>query len=365
MEVDDQSKTFLLEKYIRRAVSGIRHKGRGNEIKVCCPFCGDKEFKGTLWLTNTYRWCYTCWRASCQCSDHGILATKWLKAVNSTMYKEYKDELKVLGKRTKEEVDAMKVLIEKKKEQDALEQKKLLEERMRKDRLETKTFRKITTPGKYQQTAIEYCKSRMIPEEVWKRFYYSDSGKYENRLIIPFYTSDGKIEFFQGRSLDKNNPVKYLSRVGHTALYNYDFLDRTKPVAVLEGPINSIFVENSTATVGAGSSGELDEKLKDLDCWYIYDNDKSGRKKAWKKVLDGKPVFMWNVFIFAYNLPKSINDINDVVKYLNRTEKFTISELAKFFTRYSEQYKSLELTTEKDNIFDGSELDETEMEESQ
>ena len=94
MEIDEQTKTFTLEKYIRRAVEGVRHKGRGNEIKVCCPFCGDKEYKGTLWLTNTYRWCYTCWRASCQCSDHGILATKWLREVSPSMYNEYLEELK-------------------------------------------------------------------------------------------------------------------------------------------------------------------------------------------------------------------------------------------------------------------------------
>ena len=95
IEIDEQTKTFTLEKYIRRAVEYVKHRGRGNEIKVNCPFCGDKNMKGTLWLTNTYRWCYTCWRASCQCSDHGILATKWLKQVSPSMYAEYVDELVV------------------------------------------------------------------------------------------------------------------------------------------------------------------------------------------------------------------------------------------------------------------------------
>lgn len=363
MEIDEQTKTFTLEKYIRRAVEGVRHKGRGNEIKVCCPFCGDKEYKGTLWLTNTYRWCYTCWRASCQCSDHGILATKWLREVSPSMYNEYLEELKGLNKKTQKDLDAIKEFIERKKEIDAMEQKKRLEEAMAKDRREARHFKKISVPGRCQSDAIAYCKKRMIPEEVWSKFYYCDDGKYHDRVIIPFFTAAGKIEFFQGRTLIDDD-AKYLSRVGHTALYNWDFVDKTKPIAVLEGPINSIFVENSTATVGAGSSKELDEQLKNLDCWFIYDNDKSGKKKAWKKVNEEKPVLMWNKLIFLYNLPSDINDINDVILFLKRTKKFSIAELRGCFTRYPEQYKAIELATEESvGIKPKPDFDEPELEE--
>jgi hypothetical protein len=345
-QVDDQTKTYILEKYIRRAVDGVKHRGRGHEIKVNCPFCGDKEMKGTLWLTNTYRWCYTCWRASCRCADHGILATKWLKEVNPSLHQEYLDEIKSYGKKDKKETDALKVLIERQREDDAIKQKKMLESDMEKDKQATKFFKKITKPGQFQQAAVEFCKKRMIPEEVWKKFYYCDEGKYHGRVIIPFYDKDGKIVFFQGRTLD-GSKAKYMSRVGHTALYNWDFIDKSKAIAVLEGPINAMFVENGTATVGAGSSGGLDEQLKDLDCWYIFDNDDAGRKHAYKKVQEGKPVFMWNTFIFSYNLPRDINDINDAIMFLKRTKKFTIKELQHCFTRYVEQYKALELAKVK------------------
>lgn len=358
-KVDEQTKTFLLEKYIRRAVDGVRHRGRGREIKVNCPFCGDRELKGTLWLTNTYRWCYTCWRASCRCADHGILATKWLREVNVSLYQEYIDELKKLSKRDQKETDAMKLIIQRQREADAIKQKQALEADMAKDKEATRLFKKISTPGQYQLAAIEFCKKRMIPEEVWKKFYYCDEGKYHGRVIIPFYDKAGKIVFFQGRTLD-GSKAKYMSRVGHTALYNWDFVDKGKPIAVLEGPINSMFVENGTATVGAGSSGGLDAVLKDLDCWYIFDNDDAGRKHAYKKVQEGKPVFMWSVFIFSYNLPRDINDINDAIMYLKRTKKFTIRELQQCFTRYVEQYKSLELYKSKHSAAKPNDNAETE-----
>lgn len=368
IELDEQTKTFTLEKYIRRALGYVRHKGSGNQIKVNCPFCGDTELKGTIWLTTTYRWCYTCWRASCQCAEHGILATKWLKQVSPALHDEYVEELKQMAHKDTEELDAMKALIEKKREEDAKRQKALLQADMEKDRREARYFKSINTPGLYQSAAVEYCKKRMIPEEVWSKFFYADEGKYRERVIIPFYDKNGKITFFQGRSLDPNcadnKKPKYLSRVGHTALYNFDFLDKSKPVAVLEGPINSIFLENSTATVGAGSSKDLDEKIKDYDCWFIYDNDTAGKKKAYKRVQEGKPVFMWRPFKFAYNLPEDINDINDVVLFLKRTKKFTIAELKSFFTRYVDQYKMIELNSEKVEIKREPEQDDIEIEEA-
>lgn len=364
VELDEQTKTFTLEKYIRRAVEYVKHRGRGNEIRVNCPFCGDTNMKGTLWLTNTYRWCYTCWRASCQCSDHGILATKWLKQTSPSMYDEYVEELKSMAHKDKKDLDILKQYIELKKAEDAKRQKEELELAIAKDRKEARFFKRITTPGVNQEAAISYCKKRMIPEEVWSKFLYADEGKYRNRVIIPFYNRDGKIAFFQGRTLEKDNDIKYLSRVGRTALYNYDWLDKSKPVAVLEGPIDSLFLENSTATVGAGSSRDLDELLKDYDCYYIFDNDKAGKKKAYKRVQEGKPVFMWSVFTFTYNLPSDIKDINDVILHLKRKKKFTIKELKDCFTRYVDQYKTIELKSDRIELTKSVELDEIEVEET-
>jgi hypothetical protein len=59
---------------------------------------------------------------------------------------------------------------------------------------------------------------------------------------------------------------------------------------------------------------------------------------------------MWSSFIFDYNLPTDINDINDVVMYLKRRKKFTIEELRRYFTRYPDQYKALELAKVKEDL---------------
>ena len=62
---------------------------------------------------------------------------------------------------------------------------------------------------------------------------------------------------------------------------------------VLEGPIDSMFVENSTATVGAGSSSELNNELKGYKVYWIYDNDAAGIKAQVRKLEKKKNVFLW------------------------------------------------------------------------
>ena len=59
---------------------------------------------------------------------------------------------------------------------------------------------------------------------------------------------------------------------------------------------------------------------------------------------------MWNQFLFAYNLPSGINDINDVIMYMKRNKPFTLNELKPYFTRYVEQYKTLELDKLKEEF---------------
>ena len=158
-------------------------------------------------------------------------------------------------------------------------------------------------------------------------------GKFKNRLIIPFYNKDNKVIFWQGRSL-KNDEPKYLnSSIVNKPLYNIDFVDVNKPLIVFEGPIDSMFVENSVATTGANISGnsiEFLDKLKEV--YYIFDNDTAGSEATKKFIEKGKNCFLWFKFLSDYKLSKKIKDINDVYIALDRKILFTFNELKPYFT---------------------------------
>lgn len=182
--------------------------------------------------------------------------------------------------------------------------------------------------------AIRTCIDRKIPEEIWSKWFVATGGMYANRLIIPFYDDKGKIYYYQGRALFDYIQPKYLSRKGDfNSIYNYFLVDKDKPVVVLEGPIDSIFVENSIALTGVKTE---DKKLKEFPHKrYLIDFDnetEETKKKTIELLSKGEYVFCWKKFMKAYNLPmKEKWDVNEAIIHLQK-DFFTFKELEPFFT---------------------------------
>jgi len=338
-KLDELTKSQILMEYCKQAALQLQHKKIAlNSISTECVFCGSKKMKGTIFYANTGRLCYICWRASCPCHT-AIHAAKWLKEVNPALYSAYLDDIS--NKETKSASDILKMqeqFAEQYKKQQEI-QKKEIEQKKMLDNNATKYFKHINDGSALSQKAIDYCESRMIPKEVYEKWFIAHEGKYHDRVIIPFYTKAGKVSYFQARSLIGVEP-KYMNRIAETQLYNRDFIDKTKPVFVLEGPIDSLFLENAVATCGAGSSSKIDAEIAQFDqVFYILDNDEAGNKKAGKLVREHKNVFIWNKFLTDFGInPKSVKDINDVIVYLKKTDKFTYSDLQNYFTNITDEF---------------------------
>jgi hypothetical protein len=126
---------------------------------------------------------------------------------------------------------------------------------------------------------------------------------------------------------------KYLSRKGnHNNIYHYYTVDKSKPIIILEGPIDSEFVKNSIAMTGVKLQ---DNRLKDFpNKYFLIDNDSTPdtQKKKIELLISGEYVFCWKWFINDFKLPKREKwDINDVCIYLNKSE-YCFDELQKYFT---------------------------------
>lgn len=133
----------------------------------------------------------------------------------------------------------------------------------------------------------------------------------ETRLLIPFLDSSKSVHAFQGRSLKSSSGVKYITIVLNESvpkLFGLDTVDRNRIIPVLEGPIDSMFVNNSIATAG----GDLVSAVKDFDksnLTIVYDNEPRSKetvKKLDKAILNG-----YNVCIWPENLEHK--DINDMI----------------------------------------------------
>jgi DNA primase len=197
--------------------------------------------------------------------------------------------------------------------------------------------------------AKRYVDNRLIPLEQQSRLYYTDTFKSwtntivknkfstvkrdEARLIIPFFSEDDNLIAFQGRSLDPNNELRYITiKVDETVckLFGLDKMDTSNPVYVLEGPIDSLFIPNSIAMAGADMNKKcvLDKGAKFV---IVMDNENRNKEivnKIESFIQDGFSVCIWDDNIKE-------KDVNDMV--LNGMTSESIFESIKQHT-----YKGLQ-----------------------
>ncbi|MFP9048336.1 hypothetical protein, partial [Enterococcus faecalis] len=169
-------------------------------------------------------------------------------------------------------------------------------------------------------------KARCIPKDKWKYLWFTTEwpklvnsiapGTYkkeisEPRLVIPIYNANGKAESFQGRALKKDAPQKYITIKAYPEATKIYGVERVKDgdVYVLEGPIDSLFIENGIAITG----GQLDLEVvpfKDRRVW-VLDNEPRHPdtiKRMTKLVDAGERVMFWD------KSPWKSKDVNDMIR---------------------------------------------------
>jgi hypothetical protein len=143
------------------------------------------------------------------------------------------------------------------------------------------------------------------------KFPTTSLGMDETRLLIPFMDVSKSVFAFQGRSLKQASRVKYITIVLREDLpkvYGLDTIDSNRIIPVLEGPIDSMFVDNSIATAG----GDLVSAVREFDknnLVIVYDNEPRSKEtinKMQKAIFNG-----YNICIWPQNMEHK--DINDMV----------------------------------------------------
>ena len=125
------------------------------------------------------------------------------------------------------------------------------------------------------------------------------------RLIIPFRGEDGEVFAYQGRAFGNEQPKYITIKIDEDRdkIFGLDKVDKSKPILVVEGPLDSLFLDNCIAVAGADFSN-----IKG-DLTVIYDNEprnKEINKQIEKTIDQGKSVCLW---------PDSMThkDINDMI----------------------------------------------------
>jgi DNA primase len=305
---------LVLNSYFQDSPNPKRGEYRWN---FRCNVCGDskkskRKRRGNIVLYDgsLFYKCFNC--------DYSNSVEKWLKEFFPDIYRQYIYELTVLQNNPKQQV----------KPEEKKEEKKIVE--IPED---VKYFKSINCKSKLAEKAIEYCKRRRIFEDVWKRWFIAEDGFYRNRLIIPFYDNNSKIYYWQGRTLTNQEP-KYLNalNISDKPLYNIFNINKNQSVIAVEGPVDSIFINNSIALVGLNFSDKIKKQLNELNCYYLLDNDESGKEKSIELLKDGKYVFLWQKYLKTNSIINKIKDINNLYTILGKKEKFIFNDFKCCFT---------------------------------
>jgi hypothetical protein len=173
---------------------------------------------------------------------------------------------------------------------------------------------------------ISFVSARKIPQSKYKQLYFIENikdivqlnDKYkesirgeEPRLILPFYDLNGQLTGVTCRAL-RGETLRYITvkvKEDVPLIFGIDNIDRTKPIYVVEGPIDSLFLDNAIAVSGT-SFGKLSETgLAKDNLNIVFDNQPRNIEVC--KLIEKNIDQGYNVVIWPQTI--SAKDINEMV----------------------------------------------------
>lgn len=130
----------------------------------------------------------------------------------------------------------------------------------------------------------------------------------EPRIVIPIFNRDGSISAMQGRALRSTEKIRYVTIKADedcNKVFGLERIDDSKIGFFLEGPIDSVFIDNAVAIVG-GQMGLNDVPLKNR-AWVLDAEPRSPDTcRRIKKLIDaGEKVVLWDKCSWT---SKDVND---------------------------------------------------------
>ena len=311
----------------------------------CCPICGDsvndnRKKRGNLYLNSMSYHCYNC---GCH---YGI----------NSFLRQFNEELSEEDKVFVHDIQQNSKKFERRYHNGAKSTSltyKILDQLAVPKNIFFKV-NKLVSPYK-NKFASDYLNLRKIDIRKWKYFAYNEITK---ELYILNINQNDRIIGYQIRQLDpKSRKPRYLTKsiskmyydmfgksledivsrllsnvenskkfideedgieniVAHldklSGLFNIMNIDLLLQLTIVEGPIDSLMLDNSIALQGATKMNNYFDNVDNVR--YLFDNDTVGKKHSIDKIKSHKQVFLWDLYLNKIKCNDKIKDINDLAK---------------------------------------------------
>jgi DNA primase len=136
------------------------------------------------------------------------------------------------------------------------------------------------------RAAMKYLRDRKIGPDLIQKWdiCYAESGKYQDRIIVPSRNVNGKMEYFVARDIFDTQKFKYRNPPSEkaTVIFGEKFIDWGKPVLLTEGVFDAMVLYNAVPLLGSSIEGHNRLITKIFDCHTPiilgFDEDAAGRK---------------------------------------------------------------------------------------
>ena len=149
--------------------------------------------------------------------------------------------------------------------------------------------------------ALSYLKSRGITKDDIEKYNigYCEYGRYAKMVIIPSYDKKGQLNYYTGRSFEKDPYIKYKNpESSRNIIPNEHLINWNLPLVICEGMFDAIAIKrNAIPLLGKNIQSELMKKIVTSTIEKIYialDTDamKQAIKFAEEFINEGKEVYL-------------------------------------------------------------------------
>ena len=150
---------------------------------------------------------------------------------------------------------------------------------------EFETFDDLKTVDVEGRQALAYLKNRGITQDDILKYNigYCATGRYAKMVIIPSYDANGKLNYFTGRSFEKDPYVKYKNPSVSRDIIPFElYINWNIPLILCEGPFDALAIKrNVIPLLGKNIQSKLMKKIVTSSVEKIYIAlDKDAQKQA-------------------------------------------------------------------------------------
>ena len=306
---------YLDNKYVRLISSRLRNfkQKKENTYQFSCPICGDSKknltkARGYVYPkgNNLFYKCFNC--------GVSTNVANLIKHTDAALHREYVFENFKSGE-TNNSNTVTKILQITPTRFDRLEKQKVFEHAEWLSKLPSGHF------------SLEYATKRQIPLKFYDKLLFTqhynqfittlipNHGKQlldDARLVIPFYDKYNELIAVSGRALETSDKtLRYVTLRTNDSkdklIYGMDRVDLSETVKIVEGPIDSLFLENCVASGDANlalTANVIDADKKIL----IFDNEP--RNKEIVKMMQNAINLDYDIVFWPdYVVGKDINEM--------------------------------------------------------